>query len=367
MKLECSKDKLKDIVMIAERATGKNLSLPILSAVVLEAGDGQLTVRATNIDLGVELEIPAKVTTPGIVALSATILGGFLSNLTKEDKVSLELINDNISISTKTSSTLIKSLPADDFPSIPQVVEGDGFKIPAKSLINSLKSVVYAAAVSDIRPELSSVYIYQDDGGLTCVATDSFRLAEKKIPIKIKGEEFIPVMIPHKNITELLRVLELINGEVTIQTNKNQISFYADQVHFTSRLIDGVYPDYKQIMPKEFKTQITIPREEILNALRLTQVFTDRSNQILIKAEPKEKRLEISSRHQDVGENQVILNTNISGDTQEANFNSRYILDVFSVIGSDNIELKFIDRSRPLLIQAAGDSSFRYIVMPINR
>ncbi|MCX6713054.1 MAG: DNA polymerase III subunit beta [Candidatus Vogelbacteria bacterium] len=364
MKLELIKNKLKEVVSIAERVTGKNLSLPILSAILLEAKNNSLTIKATNLDVGLEIELPAKITEEGSVAVNAGILNGFLGNINKEDKVKLELIKENIHISTGRSSTLIKSFSAEDFPVIPRVENKDSISFNTKDILAGLRAVLYSASLSDIKPEISSVYVYQEGKELVFVATDSFRLAEKKIVIRDNSREFQPVIIPYKNVAEIIKVFDGVDEEVRINTDKNQISLYTDNIHFTSRVIDGNFPDYKQIMPKKFKTEATLSRDELLNALKLSNIFSDKFNQINLKISPKNKIFSINSQNQDVGENNVNLEAVLEGEDLEMSFNAKYILDSFQSIVSDTVVLKF---DRPLLMEGVGDRSFQYIVMPVNR
>ncbi len=367
MKVECSKERLKEAVFLAERVTGKNLSLPILSSIMLTAERSKLIVRATNLDIGVEIEVPAKVEQEGAVALNASVLSGFLGNLYKEDKVLLELKEDNIHVSTDRSATLIKGYPVDDFPLIPHISDGVEFRLEAKKLVEGFKSVSYAAALSDIKPEIASVYVYYNDGYLVFVATDSFRLAEKRIAVDEAAAESVPIIVPHRNVAEIVRIFDSLSGEVRINANKNQISLYADGIHFTTRVIDGIYPDYRQIMPKQFITEVSVNKADLMQALKLSNVFSDKFNQIDVLIDPTEKKLEINARNQDVGENKASVKIGGSGEAITMSFNGRYVLDCFSIVASDDLLLKFSDKNRPMLIYGDGDGSFRYIVMPLNR
>lgn len=365
MKLELIKNKLKEAINIAERATGKNLTLPILSAVLLEAKDNSLKIKATNLDIGLEIEILAKIQEEGSVAISAGVLSSFLTNLSKEEKIKIETIKDNLHISTDSSSTLIKCFPVDDFPVIPRVEGDEGFNFKSLEIVSGLRSVLYASSLSDIKPEISSVYIYQNGKEMVFVATDSFRLAEKKITLSDQVKEFQPVIIPFKNVGELVKVFDGLEDDLRIEANKNQISFYTDNIHFTSRVIDGNFPDYEQIMPKKFKTEIILEREELLNALKLSNIFSDKYNQIDLIISPTDQTVEISSQNQEVGENNVTLRgVSVMGEELKMSFNAKYILDCFQSINSKQFALKF---DRPLLIEGVGDKSFRYLIMPVNR
>ena len=183
MKIECLKEKLQLAISSAERATGKNLTLPILECIELQAKNNILRIRATNLDLGLEIEMPVKVIEEGIVAVNGGILNSFLLNLTNDKNISLKTDSGNLIISTLSNSAIIKAVPCDDFPNIPLIEKDKVFNIPTKDFIEGLKSVWYSSSISSIKPELSSIFIYTDEDSLIFVATDSFRLAEKKIMI----------------------------------------------------------------------------------------------------------------------------------------------------------------------------------------
>src|SRR3989344_4106629 len=252
MKLECKIEEIKNKILQVERITGKNLTLPVLNSILLIASGKSLKLRATNLSLGIEVEIPAKIEKEGMVAISGSVLNNIFSNVFKNESISLESIDGNLLIQTKKSKIKLKGTPHDDFPTIPKVA-GTSFEIESKKLIDGIKAVYYSSSISDIKPEISSVFMYTNEDNLIFVSTDSFRLAEKKI--KIKGLEEIPgILIPFKNISEILRIFGEFNGTIKVCFNKNQISFSSDAIYLTSRVIDGVFPDYRQIIPKTTST-----------------------------------------------------------------------------------------------------------------
>ena len=365
MKIECSAEKLKNALSQAERITGKNLSLPILSSILFEVSGKSLKLRATNLSLGIEVEIPGKVASQGTVAVRGDILNNIFSNIDPNSTVTLETANDNLIVETKHNKLLIKSYPHDDFPSLPSA-SGTEFSIEAGKLIDGLKSVYYSAAVSDIKQEIASVYIYGETDQLLFVATDSFRLAEKKIKIK-KVPEFEGLLIPFKNINEIIRTFSGYGGELKIIFNKNQISFFSESIYLTSRIIDGVFPDYKQILPKEFKTEVIVLRDDLLGALKMGTIFSDKFNQITLSVKPKEKSVTLYSKNADVGENTTALEASVTGAGIEVNINQRYLLDCFQSIASDSIILSFNEPTRPLVVRGVSDQSFLYLIMPMNR
>jgi DNA polymerase-3 subunit beta len=191
-------------------------------------------------------------------------------------------------------------------------------------------------------------------------------LAEKRI--KIKGlEEISGILIPFKNVGEILRVFGEYQGLLKICFNKNSISFSSENVYLTSRVIDGVFPDYKQIIPKESKTEVVVLKQDLLNALKLSNIFSDKFNQVNLSVLPKEKAFELYSQNNDVGENKTHLDAAITGENVSLGFNYKYFLDCFQSINTDSLSIKFDGISRPMVITAVADPSFLYLIMPMNK
>ncbi len=366
MKIECLVEKIKNAISIAEKITGKNLTLNVLSCVLLIANGKTLKIRSTNLDLGVEIEIPAKIEKEGILAIKGSVLNNFLSGIQNEKNVVLEEVNENIVVTTNNNKTIIKCYPYNDFPTIPSISTGNSFEIESKIFNQGVKSVFYSAAATEIKPEIASVYIYQNNNELVFVATDSFRLAEKKIKTKTIND-FNGIIIPFKNIVEIIKITENTDGLLSIKTTKNQISISFDGVYITSRLIDGIFPDYQQIIPKEKKTEVVVLKQDIINAFKLSNTFLDKFNQITFLVSPKTKQLKIKTKNQDVGETNTNIEAAISGEDVEVSFNYRYIFDCFQSITQDSLVLQFNGNSKPLIIKNVSDSSFLYLVMPMNR
>jgi len=365
IKIECEVDRIKNAIYQVEKITGKNLTLPVLSSILFIASGKSLKLRAMNLSLGIEVEIPVKLENEGIVAISGSVLAGTFSNIFQNENIKLEGVDGNLLVKTKKSQIKLKGQPHDDFPTIPSV-SGAEFEIDAKKLVEGIKAVYYSASVSDIKAEISSVYIYSNQDNLVFVATDSFRLAEKKIKIK-NISEINGILIPYKNISEILRVFGEISGNVKVCFNKNQISFSSDNIYLTSRIIDGVYPDYRQIIPKEFKTEIVVLKQDLLNALKLSNIFSDKFNQLNLIVNVKEKIFELSSANNDIGENKTHLDAVIKGEDVTLGFNYKYFLDCFNSITTDSVSIRLSDNTRPMVINPVSDTSFTYLIMPMNR
>jgi DNA polymerase-3 subunit beta len=364
MKLECSIEKIKNAVSQVERITGKNLTLPVLNSILLIASGKSLKLRSTNLSLGIEIEIGTKIEEEGTLAISGAVLNAILSNVSQNENIFIEEKNGNLLIKTKKSQIKIKSQPHEDFPTIP-TVSGTSFEIEAKKLVDGIKAVYYSSSVSDIKPEISSVFLYTKEDNLVFVATDSFRLAEKLIKVK-NLPEISGILIPFKNIAEILKVFGELPSMVRVCFNKNQISFATENIYLTSRIIDGIFPDYRQIIPKNFSTSVVVLKQDLLNALRLSNIFSDKFNQVSMKITPKEKIFELSSANNDVGENKTNLDAAISGESIELAFNYKYFLDCFQSITTDSISIK-LSENKPIVVSPVSDPSFTYLIMPMNR
>ena len=366
MKLECLREKLAHAVYKAEKITGKNLTLPVLKCVLLEAQNNNLKILATNLDLGVEINIPVKVISPGKIAVPGSTLSSFVQNLQNDKNVTLEVVDNNLHVSTSGNSTIIKSLPHDEFPTIPTISKERSFSLNSKDFVKGLKSVWYSSSTSSMKPELSSVFIYHDDENIIFAATDSFRLAEKRIKVK-KGKDFTQILLPYKNTPEIIRILDEVDGDVEVAMNKNQIAFAQGGLYLTSRIIDGIFPDYKQIVPKEHKTEVIVLKQDLINSLKIANIFSDSFNQLSMTIHPSKKLFELKTRNSDVGENVNKLDAALSGEDIDINFNYKYIVDCFQSIESDSVSLKFNGLNKAVVIRGVSDKSFMYLVMPMNK
>ncbi len=367
MKLECAREKLRDMVGLAERVTGKNLSLPILNSIILNTSGRSLIIRATNLELGVEINLPCRVSQDGLVAIHGGVLSNFLSNITGET-VSLEVVSGNLVVSSPRHRTIIKGYPPTDFPSLPKVVDDrQFFVIPSDYLAAALRAVSYSSSTSLIKPEIASVCLYNQGNELAVVATDSFRLAEKIFPPALKISLALPhLILPIKNVSEIIRVLENTPGEATIEYNQHQISFKMGEIYLTSRLTDGVYPDYRQIIPTTKLTEAIVLKDRLMETLKVLNIFVDRFGQITLTVSPADKKIEFTSSN-DNGENTSNIEATVEGEAVTLSLNVKYLLDCLQSIHTDSLRLKFNGPHKPVVVQGVGDPSFTYLIMPINR
>jgi DNA polymerase-3 subunit beta len=368
MKFEINFQKLKEAIQLVERVANKHLTLQVLSCILIEVKKNIAIFKATNLDIGIEVSIPIKSSVEGVVAVPGHIISSFVSQVYDQNQiVKIETASGNLTISAGKSKGVIKTIPSEDFPSIPQVSGGQEADLTTDMFVKGLKSVWYSSSVSSVKPELSSVYIYRDGDFLVFAATDSFRLAEKKIKVPLVSK-MGDILIPFKNIPDVIKVLEMMGETVTVAMNKNLISFKARDIYVVSRVIDGVFPDYRQIIPKGYATEAVVLKQDLLNALKISNIFSDKFNQIHLTIDPKGKIFQIQTKNSDVGENVTNVDAALTGDKVEINFNYRYISDCFQSIDADSVSLQFGGMNRPMVIRpVSGDQTFMYLAMPMNR
>lgn len=365
MIFETTVEKLTSVIESADRVTARNASLPALSNILILVAGKIVKVRATNLSLGVEFELPVKAESDGVIAIDGKTLSGFLNTLPKTEKIKLTLQNTVLSIVGGNNHTSIKIHPYEDFPTLPAVT-GTQVTIPKAEFIRGVKHTAFAAAVSDIKPEISSVYLTSEQNTLYFVATDSFRLAEKKENLK-KSVDFPAIIIPYKNIIEIARILETVEADITLTINENQIAITAPNIYLTSRIVSGSFPDYKQIIPKEFATEVVVLKQDLLNSLKAANIFSDKFNQISFNISPSKSTFTCISKNADVGEYDGAIEASLTGDDVTIALNQRYLIEALALIPQDSITIGLNGSNRAVVVRGISDSSFTYLLMPMNR
>ena len=366
MKIESVKEQLELALTKADKIAGRNTSLPILSGIYLEAKESNLTIKSTNLDLGISIDLPVKVVESGKLVVPAHTLTSFISSLTKDRNIILSQKNDVLEIKTSSTKTKIKTLPVEEFPIIPEVSEDNAFKIPARDFIFGVRSVIYAAAVGSIKPELSSISITHEGDFLIFAATDSFRLAEKKIKIKTMPH-FKQILLPQKNALEIIKIFDRGEEDLSISISEHQIALRTDNIYVVSRIVEGTFPDYRQIIPKNKTTTATILKQDLVNSLKTTLIFSDSFNQLTLRVKPKDKLFELESKNNAVGENTHEVDAVLEGDEISINVNSRYFTDCLQSLATDSVSLAFAGTTKPIIVSGVSDTSFLYLVMPMNQ
>ncbi|MFH1193228.1 MAG: DNA polymerase III subunit beta [Candidatus Jorgensenbacteria bacterium] len=368
MKLIILKNNLTEALYAVERAVGINTNLAILKNILLKTEDNKILVVATNLELAITATIPGKIIKPGEITVPFAILSTIVRNVVAE-RVTLEEQDHNLLITTDNYEAKVQTQGAKDFPIIPTVRDTTHFiSLPTELLKTTLGNVVVATQFSDIRPEISGVLIRYTEGKFTFVATDSFRLAEQVLEGKqvVSGYDEVSAIIPLRTAEELLRVMDSENGEIRMAIDANQILLQTTSLSVISRLIDGTFPEYHSIIPKQVQYEFSINRQEFLSAIKLVSAFSGRTNDISLTVGEGKKFLELYSADSAFGENRYRVPIKLKGDKFSIAFNWRYLLDGLKVYHCEEILVGVNAADRPAVLRNASDPSLVYVLMPIR-
>lgn len=353
------------VYKVARFAERKNSTLPALSSILILAGDEGIKMRATNLETGIDLTVAGNSASHGVVAIPATILQQIAGSLTGGGMITLEHTGDIVSLTSGSSRSTIKTIPYDDFPSIPFPENtSNTITLPGVTLRTVFTSVAACASASTVRPELASLYLGIEGGILTVVATDSFRLAEKKVPLSNKGIQG-RFLIPAKNALEIAQALP--DDEVLISFDEHQCAFRSSQGMIVSRLTNATYPDYKQIIPKDSVVNAVVLQKDFEMALKRTMIFSDSFQKVSLSFDPKKNHFSLFAKNNDIGESSETLGAQVTGSPLNLSFNHRFLSTVFSLTSSESISLSAAGIGRPLIIKGVGDNSILYLISPMNQ
>lgn len=366
MIITLGKKELADgVATVARFAERKSATLPVLSGIACLAGDDGIKLRATNLETGIDLRIDGTIKDQGVVALPANVLRDITGSFSVNGTVTLEHAGDTAVLTSDNGVSTLKTLPYDDFPVLPLPESPKAkFSLPGSTLHELIGSVVSCASTSTVRPELASVLLSAEGGVLKAVATDSFRLAEKRVSVAGAIPPF-SILIPAKNALDLIQALP--DGEIQVSLDDHQCAFIWDKGVLTTRLVASSYPDYTQIIPKQFITEATMLKKDFESGLRRVAVFSDAFQKIKIGLSPKEKSVSLSARNNDVGESSEQIAASLSGDAIELSFNHRYLTAPLPLISTESITLSASGIGRAAVLRGSGDTSFLYLVMPMNQ
>lgn len=350
---------------------GKNVNLPILLNVFIQAKESGVVLMTTNLEISVKTNLRAKVETVGDFTVPAKTLFDFVS-LQQEEQMDFELAGNELLVSCSGTNTKIKGIASEDFPVIPEVEEKSVYAVNVKDFKSALSSTVIAAAKNEIRPELSGVYFgffTERFGGLVMAATDSYRLSEKKIGV-LQGEGENVCILPSRAVYEMVRLLGASKGQesennVRVWLGESQLSLRYENFEISTRLVDGKYPDYSQIIPGQFKTTITVPSDVFANKIKGASLFSV-GGVNSVNLEVKGKNLFISSESSQTGAYTSEIDAEVDGEDNSILLNYRYLLDGLAQLGG-TARLKINGPDSPCLLESAGGEDFLYIVMPIRQ
>ncbi|MFA5936090.1 MAG: DNA polymerase III subunit beta [Patescibacteria group bacterium] len=376
MKIACTQENLAQGLSMVSHATTKNVSLPVLGNVLLKTVNGSLQLSATNLEIAVGCLVRGKVDVEGEYSVPAKLLQDYVS-LLPSGKVDLELKEDGLEVRSNGQETIIRGMAASEFPLLPKLAKGEGYRLPAEELKRAIGQVAFAASTSESRPELTGVSCVfgPAEAGfcVTFAATDSYRLAERRLMLSAAGKES-KCIVPTRSMLEIARILSSYKDEIgsveeaAWAMTESQLVVTFGNVELVTRLIEGSFPPYQEIIPKGFKTEALLPRTELQKAVRAASLFSRQGMfDIHLSFDPATGAA-IQSADQGTGKTKSTVAGDIKGDANAVTLNYRYLNDGLAAMGGDKVNVAMIDAGNPVLVLPESEAEgYRYLVMPIRQ
>lgn len=378
MKATCTYENLKQALHATEFATSKSATLSILNNILIETDGGQLCFSATNLEIGIIKKIQAKIDAPGKIVVSAALLGSFLTALRGTDHVTLIVEGRILTLQSGAHKARINGYDVDDFPIIPQSGAQNMMELSLTHFKESIAKVLHFTSKTETRIELTGVFMSFGSEEICSAATDSFRLGEVRIlaqDLVADMQKYQEVTAQNQNIILPQQLCAYINklsdehGVIQCSIEENHLFFVCGDLSITARLIDGAYPDYKQIIPKSALTNIVIAKDALMEAMRVTTVFTGReSGEIHLDID--ENTLKITTRQQEIGENTTELPVQVQGEPQNIVLNPRFVIDGIGRIDEEDVNIMINSNSSPVMFRGFKNGEvvekYTYIVMPVK-
>lgn len=380
MKFTCTQENLNEGLQIVQHATTKNANLPILNNILITLKDNNIQLSSTNLEIGITCLIRGKIEEEGTYTVNAKLISDYVNLLPKEN-IDINLKNQELNIKCNHNQTKIKGIEANDYPLIPKINKENPLIIEAEKFKKALDSVLFAVSKNESRPELNGVYFKISKKELTLAATDSYRLAERKIKLE-KGieDDDIDLIIPAKTLQEVSRILNIKkndlndSNEISIYLDEGQILFVYNDVELISRLIEGNYPDYEQIIPQKNNTQVITSVSDLVKNIKTVSLFVkDNINDITLqfnvnKEDAVNSNIVVKAFNEQLGESTAEVNANITGIDNNIILNYLYLVEGLNNLDSAEVKLEIIDNLSPMIISSVDkDDKYLYIVMPIRQ
>lgn len=364
MKLQVTQENLNQALGTVARVANSRGTLPILANILLQVTDNRLSLSATNLDIAVKEFVGAKISKPGSITVPARLMQDFVSSL-PSGVIEMELVDNKLKISSDQYKSIINGVPADDFPTMPVISDGTEWKISGKSLREGLSQVIMAASSDDTRPILTGVYVNTDKKSLYLAATDSYRLAEKRLNTSSVLDD-MKLLVPVSAMQDLLRILSDYNEDIDVINNEQQVQFTVGDTSLVSRLIDGNYPPYRNLIPAKFATTVKVNRQDFLNITKVSSLFARESaGSVTIDVSEENQTLEIHSIASQLGENTSSVSGKITGEGS-ITLNSRYLSDALHAIKDDEVEFCFNGKLEATLLKGNKSDDYLHIIMPLK-
>ncbi len=372
MKVTCLQENLIRGLQIAGRGVSTRTTLPILSNVLLRTEAGRLKLTATNLEVGINCWVAAKVEDEGSITVPAKLFTDFVSSLPPGPiELSLNVRTKTVHIKSGPFEANLKGLDAEEFPLIPGIPEKATTRMAQSVLRRMVREVAFVAATDDSRPVLTGVLTTLDGDEMVMAAADPYRLSVRRGPLLSRVAERLEAIIPAKSLFEVERVLEDVDDpvEIYVTPNGSQIIFHTEEVDLVSRIIEGQFPNYKQVIPSSSQTTVIVQRDELLKATRLASYFArDAANIVRFQIDPtSDTPLVVSATAAEVGDNTGRIEASVQGQPTTIAFNSRFVQDALSSLVAPEIKLELGGPLAPGVIRVTGDEdSYLHVVMPLR-
>lgn len=369
MKVSLLFENLSRKILFVNHAISARSQLPVLLNLLIQAKNGKLTISATDLEIGIVVNIPAKIEEEGEITIPAKTFIE-LTTASQMDKITLETKQEGMTLTSEKIKTVFQTTPVEEFPKIYEEKGKEIMVLKKKSISKDFSKIVFAASSDTERPALSGVLIKEDGEGFLLVATDGYRLSLKKHAVGGKGKEDgdVSVVVPARVIRELVLMGKEIDGEsigVYVSAEKNQILFSEDDITLVGRLIDAEFPNYEKIIPQEHSTKTIFSKEELQKAIKASYVFA-RQTANIVKMSIKKNKIIVSANAPSVGSSIIEVDAKTTGEENEIAFNARYLLDFFSNIEEEEVSFEMAGPLNPGVFKIVGDDSFLHLIMPIR-
>ncbi len=367
MKISLIQSNLLEALQRVVYITNKNTTLPILKNILLRVSGNTITFISTNLELSVTSTLRGKIHEEGEITIPGRLFLEYIQ-LLPEDQVDIETEGQKILITCKNFHTTILGMSAEDFPLLPESPKGEEILFQSKLFREAAGSVLHAVAPDERRPEISGVFFRIEKGKMTFVATDSYRLAEKIISITQSPKEKKEVILPATSVHELARILGDGAGEVKMIIGENQVVVTTDVCTFSTRIIDGKYPDYEQVIPPNHKTRATIAVQEFAKAVKGASLFAPSGvNDIHLHFYPSKREVEITAASGHVGENRIVVSGEVLGEENSIVFNWRYLMEGVDRVKTHDVVIDIVNPTNPGVLRPKDDTGYTYLIMPIKQ
>lgn len=362
MKLQVTQENLgRALNNVAKVASSKN-ALPILSNVLIKTVDNRVCVAATNLNIAITHYIGSKVGEEGSITVPARLMQDFVSSL-PNGIIDIKVEDTKLKIKADKYNSTINGALADDYPVMPQIANGTSWSVSASALKKSLQQVVIAASNDDARPILTGIYFHTHEGSLYVVATDSYRLAEKKV---MELSQEVKLLVPASAMQDLLRIIGDNDEEIKVTHDDQQVLFTVGDIELVTRLIDGQYPDYRKLIPSSFSTSATLPKSELVNITKVSSLFARESaGSITLDLSEDDQQVSIRSIASQLGENTANASAKVVG-AASITLNSRFLIDGLGVISDTDVSVTFNGKLEPCVIKGTEDKDYLHLIMPLK-